>query len=347
MLPSRTAKRQPWRLATGLLATALGCTRGEIGSGPGVTRDAAPEEPWNYVLDGAPAPVDAAPQPDAPACAVGELLCGGSCIDPQTDRDHCGGTADCSGASAGVACASGVPCSSGSCQPLASCLDVLEAGLSTGGGIYWLDPDGSGGSASYQAYCDMSTDGGGWTLALKADGTRTTFAHGAAAWTDFSVLNANAPDLDQTEAKLRSFNTVPFTQVLLQLSTGTTKTSLVVSASAASLRALFAAGTFVDIPSTTVTRATWMALIPGSALQSNCNRAGFNNAPGTSNHKVRLGILGNNEGDCNTPDSHIGIGATGNACNTANPAASVGNAAGCNGDNGTTNIASFGVLFVR
>ena len=42
-----------------------------------------------------------------------------------------------------------------------TCKTILDDGHSTGDGVYWVDPDGSG---AFKAYCDMTQDDGGWTL---------------------------------------------------------------------------------------------------------------------------------------------------------------------------------------
>ncbi len=58
---------------------------------------------------------------------------------------------------------------------ITSCLDILNAGLSTGDGNYTFDPDGGGPVAPLTAYCDMTTDGGGYTYyPINGTGISTT-----------------------------------------------------------------------------------------------------------------------------------------------------------------------------
>lgn len=59
--------------------------------------------------------------------------------------------------------------------PLATCAEVLLSGVGSADGRYWIDPDAMG---AFEAYCDQSHDGGGWTLvAVSSDDATDTWTY--------------------------------------------------------------------------------------------------------------------------------------------------------------------------
>jgi hypothetical protein len=90
-------------------------------------------------------------------CVTGTTQCGNVCVDTDADDDHCG---DCN-----MSCTSMQTCVAGMCSDTVytSCLDLLNDNSALGSGTYRIDPDGSGPVESLEVYCDMVTDGGGYS----------------------------------------------------------------------------------------------------------------------------------------------------------------------------------------
>ncbi|MDQ3036035.1 MAG: hypothetical protein M3Y87_26780, partial [Myxococcota bacterium] len=239
--------------------------------------------------------------------------------------------------------------------PQPSCRETLAAGSvsnASAAGITGVYPLRTAAGATYQAYCDMTTAGGGWTLVLKANGNNPTFSYAAPIWTGTSTLNPGAPNLDGTEALLQSYFSVPFTEVrvgMAPIASPTALTYATVATTAPSLSSVIAPGTY---RASTIGRATWMGIVPGGgALQPSCNREGFNVTHPTDSTspvwaRARIGIIGNQEGDCFSPDSRIGIGTSGDACGM-DPGNSTGNSAFCSASPSDRNIRAFGAVLVR
>ena len=104
----------------------------------------------------------------AELCDGSDQNCDGF-VDNDADGDGyadatCGGD-DCDDGNPAV-----LPEVSGGCALGTTCKDVLDNGYSVGDGVYSIDPDGfNNGLDPFDAYCDMTTDGGGWTEVTYAD----------------------------------------------------------------------------------------------------------------------------------------------------------------------------------
>jgi hypothetical protein len=83
------------------------------------------------------------------------------------------------------------PCSAGAdldcdgavADTCTSCLEWLNDGGAIASGLYTIDPDGASALGEQEVWCDMDTDGGGWTLVQR---TVWDWAESSELWTDYS-----------------------------------------------------------------------------------------------------------------------------------------------------------------
>jgi hypothetical protein len=222
---------------------------------------------------------------------------------------------------------------------LASCLEYRSLGFDQSG-VYPL----RAAEVDFAAHCDMETEGGGWTLALKIDGTQQTFEFGpdtGSIWQTDDLLNPDSASVDTEEAKLATFTAVRLTDIMLVFDSSALpgswprRATMSLDRSIASLRALLAGGT---PPVITADVDSWRAMVEGVSLQASCEAPGVNHANGFF-HRQRLGVDFNNEPNCDTDDSGVGVGFLSTEVNA--PAAGAENAVD------RTTMEVFALLYVR
>ncbi|KAM7446742.1 hypothetical protein ABFA07_004985 [Porites harrisoni] len=186
--------------------------------------------------------------------------------------------------------------------------------------------------------------GGGWTMVMKIDGQKSTFHYNSTFWNNNSSFNLPGGEtgFDHNETKLPTYWNLPFSQICLVMKMGQQDRSIVMNKHANSLYSVIADNCY---RSTSLGRDMWKTLIgPQASLQSFCNKEGFNVVSvNPQQSKARIGIISNQQNECNTCDSRIGFG-TGGLHDDSN---SCGNEATRLPDNGEKHIKTMGYILVK
>ena len=154
--------------------------------------------------------------------------------------------------------------------------------------------------------------------------------------------------MTEKQTKLASYRHTPFEKICLGMKVNGVTKWIVIDHQANSLFDVIADGTKTT---TAVGKDTWKLLIAGSSLQNNCNDEGFNLKCQTKgNKRIRLGLVANNENNCNSCDSYIGFGASSSFTSEVKPVPTCGNIAVWKQDSHydeDTHLPAFGYMFVQ
>ncbi|CAB4001209.1 Hypothetical predicted protein, partial [Paramuricea clavata] len=196
-----------------------------------------------------------------------------------------------------------------------SCKELLKKNSSLSNGTYKLRNNES--LEDYSVYCHMTEipgcGTGGWTLVMKVDGNKNEFNYSSPYWTSkvSYAVEDGLEGLNEKQTKLASYWNTPFNKICLGMKVNGTTKWIVMNYQASSLFKMIASGHFT---ATTVGKNGWKSLIKDSYLQDYCDQEGFNIV--TKNkfwdykfayNNVRIGLVANNQKDCESCDSCIGF----------------------------------------
>ena len=148
---------------------------------------------------------------------------------------------------------------------------------------------------------------------------------------------------DDEETKLPTHWGMPFTKICLGMKIGHQQKFIPVEKEANSLYSLISDGKY---RSTSLDRNTWKSLIGTQAsLQRKCNKEGFNVMTSVAHSKARIGVIANEQNNCNSCDSRIGFG-TGGFPDDSNTCGNI-NLDGLRADNENKRIKAVGYILIQ
>ncbi len=231
-------------------------------------------------------------------------------------------------------------------RPAGSAEAILDAGDSTGDGVYYIKSS----SGTIQVYCDMSN--GGYMLVAKLDSTQNDeWMYNGSYWSASSPLNETACQnvSDGTDSINRLYYEYSL-RVGFRICLGSVSNGLVESNKTGAIARNFFTGSQSSSQNGRSAFLSWFQTGTGQSSsnfdnQPNCNTTGFN-VTNASSAALRYGITMNNEGDCSSNDSGIGLGAYTNGQTT--PSAGLRN---CNAGgfrwNPDARYTALGLIFVK